>query len=93
MTLDRPWETATATYVTILRDDDKYRMYYQVWNGYPDDTEGLEVCYAESTDGINWVKPSLGLHEFEGSRDNNLLLTGICDNFYVQNRFYAHAGA
>lgn len=83
MILDRPWETAAGTFVTILRDDDKYRMYYQVWKGYPDGEEGLDVCYAESTDGINWIRPSLGLHEFEGSRDNNLLLTGICDNFYV----------
>ena len=29
--------------------------------------------YAESDDGVHWVKPSLGLVEFEGSRDNNLL--------------------
>ena len=29
--------------------------------------------YAESDDGVHWVKRSLGLVEFEGSRDNNLL--------------------
>ena len=32
------------------------------------------TAYAESRDGIHWVKPSLGLVEFEGSRDNNLLM-------------------
>ena len=32
------------------------------------------TAYAESKDGIHWVKPSLGLVEFEGSRDNNLLM-------------------
>ena len=32
------------------------------------------TAYAESVDGIHWVKPSLGLVEFEGSRDNNLLM-------------------
>lgn len=32
------------------------------------------TAYAESTDGIHWVKPSLGLVEFEGSNDNNLLM-------------------
>ena len=30
--------------------------------------------YAESRDGIHWVKPSLGLVDFEGSRDNNILM-------------------
>ena len=83
MILDKPWETAAGTFVTILRDENKYRMYYQVWKDYPDGDSGLDVCYAESRDGINWEKPSLGIHEFEGSRDNNLLLTGICDNFYI----------
>lgn len=32
------------------------------------------TAYAESRDGIHWEKPSLGLVEFEGSRDNNLLM-------------------
>lgn len=32
------------------------------------------TAYAESKDGIHWVKPSLGLVEFEGSTDNNLLM-------------------
>lgn len=32
------------------------------------------TAYAESRDGVHWEKPSLGLVEFEGSRDNNLLM-------------------
>ncbi|MCB1079962.1 MAG: hypothetical protein KDM64_19235, partial [Verrucomicrobiae bacterium] len=35
------------------------------------------TCYAESDDGIHWRKPDLGLHEFQGSKSNNLILTGI----------------
>ena len=31
-------------------------------------------CYAESDDGVEWRKPSLGLVEFEGSTDNNIIL-------------------
>lgn len=38
----------------------------------PDTTEPI-VCYATSTDGYNWEKPSLGLVEFDGSRENNIL--------------------
>ena len=33
------------------------------------------LCYAESEDGIHWTKPGLGLHEFRGSRKNNIVLT------------------
>src|SRR5947208_11128728 len=31
------------------------------------------LCYAESTDGVHWVRPSLGLFGYEGSRENNIL--------------------
>lgn len=31
------------------------------------------LCYAESTDGIHFVKPNLGKVEFEGNCDNNIL--------------------
>jgi hypothetical protein len=31
------------------------------------------LCYAESVDGERWTKPPLGLFEFDGSRDNNIL--------------------
>lgn len=34
------------------------------------------LALAESRDGITWVKPSLGLVDFEGSTDNNLVLLG-----------------
>lgn len=35
------------------------------------------ACYAESTDGINWVKPQLSLFEFNGSKQNNIVWSGI----------------
>lgn len=31
------------------------------------------LCYAESQDGVTWSKPPLGLYEYAGSRDNNIL--------------------
>jgi hypothetical protein len=35
------------------------------------------TCYAESKDGIIWTKPSLGLFEVLGVRDNNVILHGF----------------
>ena len=32
------------------------------------------MCYAESTDGINWTKPELGLVDLHGNKRNNICL-------------------
>ena len=39
----------------------------------------MAICYATSTDGIAWVKPELGIVEYEGSRATNILWRGIGD--------------
>ncbi|HUS71858.1 MAG TPA: hypothetical protein VMY06_02245, partial [Sedimentisphaerales bacterium] len=36
----------------------------------------MGVCYAVSKDGIRWEKPELGLVEFQGSKENNLVWRG-----------------
>ena len=38
----------------------------------PNSTEPI-LCYATSTDGYSWEKPSLGLVKFNGSWENNIL--------------------
>ncbi|HOZ46141.1 MAG TPA: hypothetical protein PLO37_07145 [Candidatus Hydrogenedentes bacterium] len=75
---DAPWEGAGCGYNAVFRDGDIFRMYYKAWNLHP--TPGkLEIphdtfgAYAESEDGVHWTKPSLGLFEFEGSKDNNIV--------------------
>ena len=37
------------------------------------DLGGRVTCLATSDDGVRWERPSLGLVEFEGSKDNNIL--------------------
>ena len=78
---DAPWEGSGTGYHTVFRDGDRYRMYYKAWQLTPQqgklliphDTFG---AYAESSDGIHWKKPSLGLFEFDGSKENNIVWTG-----------------
>lgn len=86
---DKPWEGNTSAYVTVFRDGDKYRMYYR-GAAAPDYARKSALkpgevlypahrdvtCYAESNDGITWTKPSLGMVEFDGSRDNNIVFDG-----------------
>ena len=36
----------------------------------------MGICYATSRDGITWRKPELGLVDYEGSKDNNIVWRG-----------------
>lgn len=67
---DKPWEV-TVAYCSVHRDDEtgKFQLWYQA---YPRGKSFL--CYATSDDGIHWTKPNIGLFEFKGSKDNNILL-------------------
>ena len=49
----------------------------------------MGVCYAVSKDGIEWTKPELGLVEFEGSADNNIVMRGED----MRGMFYGPHGA
>lgn len=71
---DKPWEGRFSTYVSIINDGIRYRMYYRGLTG--NDNKGAQqvTCYAESVDGISWSKPNLGLFEVNGTRDNNVVL-------------------
>ena len=78
-------------YGTVVRVGDKYRMWYAA------DSAASEVdshattfrpAYAESTDGIHWTKPALGLVEFNGNKNNNLLQFSPKPNFALSEPLY-----
>ena len=75
MVYDAPWEGNVCCYHTVLRDDRNYKMYYR-GSAYrlPGYKRHQVVCYAESDDGIVWRKPKLGLCEYDGSKENNIIL-------------------
>jgi len=86
---DQPWEGDGCDFHNIVKDDGLYRMYYLGWwTKEPGGTthSPIKVCYAESTDGLTWTKPELGLREFAGSKANNIILDNddaVFDNFSV----------
>ena len=65
-------------YGSVIREGGKFRMWYVAFD---DDTANKiasarwRAAYAESSDGVTWTKPRLGLVEYRGSKDNNLILT------------------
>jgi len=76
---DAPWEGNTSAYYTVFADGDRFRMFYR--GAHFDEkikktTHPEFTCYAESKDGIQWIKPKLGIVEFQGSTDNNIILAG-----------------
>ncbi len=79
---DAPWEGNASAFQSVFKDGALYRMYYRGLH-YRHSGEPAQaladhpwfLCYAESDDGIRWRKPNLGLFEFNGSKDNNIILT------------------
>ena len=75
MYFDKPWEGPFSAYCTVIKDSTRYRMYYRGLPTAGSDGSDREVtCYAESTDGLHWIKPTLDLFEVPGSGENNVIL-------------------
>lgn len=89
MTNDAPWEADGWVYYTVLQDGGLFRMYYLCMPMYnrehtKHDPPFHHICYAESRDGVNWIKPNLGLCKYEGSSSNNIIvITDTMDAFHV----------
>lgn len=68
-----------AYYGTVVRVGNELWMWY-LGQG-PDERWHQRVCIAKSTDGYTWEKPDLGLVEYHGTKNNNLVSFG--DDFHV----------
>lgn len=72
---DRPWEKHLISFFLTVRDEGgKLRMWYICRDDWGEGAQA-NLAYAESRDGVAWVKPELGIYDYKGSRANNL--TGL----------------
>jgi len=69
---DQPWENGGINLPNVVKDGDRYRMWYRSDAGDPNNDSAAFSCYAEGSDGIHWTKPDLGIVEFQGSKHNNI---------------------
>jgi len=78
----KPGETdswAIHFYGSVIREKSgKFRMWYvgtgdERGQNVHHDTSLWRVLYAESDDGVNWVRPKLGLVDYRGSKENNIV--------------------
>ena len=89
---DKTWEQAGGgVYLfggTVLFDEEEdiFKMWYRTSSSLETGEEGkgnkepdgvYKACYAISNDGVQWEKPNLGLRDFEGSTNNNMLPPAI----------------
>lgn len=80
--MDQPADS--LEYGTVIKDGDLFRLYTREGRGARFDGDNPEVTrYCESRDGIRWTKPHLGLHEVDGTKENNVILheSPFCHNF------------
>lgn len=84
---DRPWENATNNLYPNVLWDEQERTFKLWYKDVLADKEviaqmdrlstvhdvGWYLLYATSTDGINWRKPALGLHKFNGDSATNIV--------------------
>ena len=83
LSFDQPWEGDSSTYVSVFKDGDRFRMYYRGSGRETPSSLAVGektvaahaelIAYAESEDGIRWTRPSLGIFEFQGSKENNIV--------------------
>ena len=77
--VDRPWEGVIGAYNTVLKEGNRFRLWYDVLlpEGSSEILRG--IAYAESDDGIHWTKLNQNLIEFQGSKENNLVAPRLPD--------------
>lgn len=94
---EHPWEHRRIPYGSVLwfPEEGKFKCWYLTLNiydsrpgfrGYRKEhhlpiNEAAFICYAESDDGVTWTKPQLRLHEFRGSKKNNIVLVSPGTHF------------
>ena len=84
---DQPWENATNNYYpNVLWDADErlWKLWYKDVLADKDAIAQMDVpstvhdvgwylLHATSRDGLKWTRPTLGLHKFAGSAENNIV--------------------
>ena len=79
----QPVIPGTGGYVCVQRDEKtgQFKLWHQISRSLRKEDGKVAkswygIAYAESDDGVNWRLPNLGLHEWNGSKDNSVVWKG-----------------
>lgn len=83
---EHAWESGMVCAMgSVAQQEGKIMLWYDArkWDAaakQPENTRRL--CYAESTDGVRFTKPSVGLFELDGSKENNIVSVGATGDVF-----------
>ena len=88
---ENPWESGwIGDYLSVIQEGGRVHMWYDSSDraAIKDPKQGMTgVAYAYSSDGgATWVKPKLGVVEYRGSSENNLVIKGVHGFHLFRNR-------
>jgi len=74
---DAPWQQNPYCFGSVLYDEEEslFKIWYMSYNYGLPVADRTPVLYATSSDGIHWQRPDLKVIEFQGSMNNNIVLT------------------
>ena len=78
---DRPWDAFRLIWFSVAEDNGQFKMWYQAFDNDQWAGGTSRLCYAVSDDGLNWTKPDLGIVEYRGSTQNNILIGDMVNAF------------
>ena len=75
------------SFSSVLFDEQEqvFKMWYSLHTRGQGDAASL-LCYATSKDGVTWQKPELGIYEFRGTKQNNIVSTDKIGSKYKSGR-------
>jgi hypothetical protein len=76
----QPWEDFCITYCRVLRDGGNWRMWYISFDHNYKTDDDYYVCCGTSSDGVKWERPKLGIVDYNGSKENNIIAKGNFGN-------------
>ena len=76
---DKPWDAFAVTFLSVAEDGGVYKMWYEAFDGdiWGGGARKTQLCYATSKNLLDWDKPNLGIVDYQGSRDNNILIENV----------------
>jgi len=76
--IKNPVYTGGSGYVSVARHPEtgKFQLWTQVHERRENRGSNYAIAYAESEDGLSFEAPKLGLFEWKGSKENNIVIRG-----------------
>jgi hypothetical protein len=74
---EKPWEDFIVNYARVLGIGQVWHMWYNSYDHTYKNDADVFLCYARSDDGLHWTRPNLGLVDYAGSKDNNIIARDI----------------